>query len=368
MDLRPDTEAEDLAGLVREVCARHVTPDSLAALDARFGPGAESGGGDRATARLHEACWAALVEAGVVSALSPVEAGGDGLGVVAAALVARELGRALAPVPVESAVCAGPLLLAAGCTDRARAVASGAAIAAVGDDPLVPDAGIDWAPVADVLVTGALWTDGGADPERERMVHVAELPDPVVRVTRLVPVDYSCVGVVDGMHRAEGHVLPRVALERHHLLRRVLLAARQWGVLESALERTAAYAGERRQFGRPIGTFQAVSGRLADALIDVDAVRLGVLRAAGELEAEPGEPGAARAAVAAAHFWACEAGHRVAHTAVHVHGGVGLDREAEAHRYFLAAKAGEFRLGGATRQLLDLGAVLASSGDPWADA
>ena len=53
------------------------------------------------------------------------------------------------------------------------------------------------------------------------------------------------------------------------------------------------------------------------------------------------------------------------HTAVHIHGGVGLDVEYPLHRYFLAAKAGEFRLGGATRQLIALGEVLAEHGDPW---
>src|SRR5699024_554324 len=136
--------------------------------------------------------------------------------------------------------------------------------------------------------------------------------------------------------------------------------------VEAALERTAAYATTRHQFGRPIGSFQAVSARLADGMIDVDAVRLSALRAAYELDACSGQPGpAADAAVAAAHFWACDAGHRLAHTAVHVHGGVGLDRSEPLHRYFLAAKAGEFRLGGATRQLLDLGEVLAGPGDPW---
>lgn len=366
MDFRPDDDAAELAGLVRELCHRHVTEDSLAELDARFGPGAESGGRTRATARLHEGLWSALVEAGVPAALSPAAAGGEGLGVVAAALVARELGRAVAPVPLESAVCAVPLLLAAGLDDEARRVAAGGAIAAVGDDPLVPDAGIDWAPVADLVVTECPWLPGGGDPSTQRAVHVGALPDERFRVERLVPVDYSCTGVVGSLHHAPVHVLPLAELERHRLRRRLLLAARQWGVLESALERTAAYARERRQFGRPIGSFQAVSARLADAFLDVDAVRLSVLRAADELDRDHADPGpAARDAVASAHWWACEAGHRVAHTAVHVHGGVGLDREAAPHRYFLAAKAAEFRLGGATAQLLDLGALLAEHGDPF---
>nr|WP_239166779.1 acyl-CoA dehydrogenase family protein [Actinoplanes italicus] len=126
-------------------------------------------------------------------------------------------------------------------------------------------------------------------------------------------------------------------------------AAYQLGVAERALEMTAAYARERVQFERPIGSFQAVSQRLADAWIDVEALRLTVWQAAGR--PEPAE-------AATAGFWAAEAGHRVLHTAVHVHGGVGIDMDYPLHRYFLAAEEHEFLIGGATAQLLDLAEVL----------
>ncbi|HJY73480.1 MAG TPA: acyl-CoA dehydrogenase family protein, partial [Streptosporangiaceae bacterium] len=65
------------------------------------------------------------------------------------------------------------------------------------------------------------------------------------------------------------------------------------------------------------------------------------------------------AAVATAKFWAADAGHRVAHTAVHVHGGLGIDVSYPVHRYFVAAKGNEFALGGATAQLRRIGAELA---------
>ncbi|MBO3736821.1 acyl-CoA dehydrogenase family protein [Actinoplanes flavus] len=122
-------------------------------------------------------------------------------------------------------------------------------------------------------------------------------------------------------------------------------AAHQLGVVERALEMTAEYARTRVQFGRPIGAFQAVSQRLADAWIDVEALRLALWQAV--CRPEPAE-------VATAGFWAAEAGHRVLHTAVHVHGGVGLDMDYPLHRYFLAAEANEFSLGGATAQLVTL--------------
>ncbi|MFN3338985.1 MAG: acyl-CoA dehydrogenase family protein [Dietzia sp.] len=350
MDFLIDDTITDLTTLVRDMGEQLVTDDSLRELDARFGPGTEADGGrDRSTARFHARYWDELVRAGVPAALAPERLGGAGLGVVGEALVLRELGRVLAPVPLSPAIRATSLLESAGLTDRAAAVAEGRAIAAVGDGS-APE--VDWAPIADVIVQTS---PGG--------FRVADRTS--VSVERTVPVDFSCAGLVSG---TEGEIttLPGAILEFDALRRRVHLAAYQWGVIEAALERTAAYATTRHQFGRPIGSFQAVAARLADGSIDVDAVRLSTVRAAYELDACSGEPGAtAHAAVASAHFWACDAGHRLAHTAVHVHGGVGLDRSEPAHRYFLAAKAGEFRLGGATRQLLDLGAVLAKHGDPW---
>ena len=134
------------------------------------------------------------------------------------------------------------------------------------------------------------------------------------------------------------------------------LCALQLGVVERALELTSAYARDRVQFGRPIGSFQAVTQRLADAYIDVEAVRLTMWQAAWRLAA--GLPGGTE--VATAKFWAADAGHRVAHTAVHVHGGVGIDMGYPLHRYFTAAKRAEFALGGATSQLRRIGAALAS--------
>ena len=350
MDFHIDDTTRELSTLVRTMGEQLVTDDSLRELDARFGPGTEAdGGADRATARFHSRYWDELVRAGVPAALAPESLGGADLGVVGEALVLRELGRVLAPVPLSPAIRAAHLLdLVGGCDpDLAEGIATGRVIAAVAD-PDSPE--VDWAPIAHAYLR----------PTPEGLIMPAEFD-----VERTIPVDFSCAGLVTcATVRAER--LAEGAAEVDALRRRVHLAAYQWGVIEAALERTAAYASTRHQFGRPIGSFQAVAARLADGSIDVDAVRLSTLRAAFELDACNGEPGApAHAAVASAHFWACDAGHRLAHTAVHVHGGVGLDRSEPAHRYFLAAKAGEFRLGGATRQLIDLGAVLAENGDPW---
>ena len=135
----------------------------------------------------------------------------------------------------------------------------------------------------------------------------------------------------------------------------VTSCAEQLGVTEGALALTAAYATTREQFGRPIGTFQAVSQRLADGFIDTLGQRLTLWQAAWRLgrgtcprrRSSPAPP-----------LFAADAGHRVAHTAVHVHGGVGIDLDGEAHRYFTAAKRWEFALGGTTRQALTIGRAL----------
>jgi alkylation response protein AidB-like acyl-CoA dehydrogenase len=128
------------------------------------------------------------------------------------------------------------------------------------------------------------------------------------------------------------------------------------GVCREALRLTAEYTKTREQFDRPIATFQAVSHRAADAYVDAEAIRLTALQAAWRLSA--GLPAAE--AVAVAKFWAAEGGQRVVHAAQHLHGGIGVDRDYPLHRYFLWAKHLELTLGGATSQLLRLGAMLAA--------
>lgn len=130
-----------------------------------------------------------------------------------------------------------------------------------------------------------------------------------------------------------------------------LSAAEQLGVTEGALRLTSEYARTREQFGRPIGTFQAVSQRLADGFIDVLGQRLTLWQAIWRLQ--EGLP--AETEVATAKLWAADAGHRIAHTTVHVHGGVGIDLDGEAHRYFTSGKRFEFLFGGATEQALAIG-------------
>ncbi len=131
------------------------------------------------------------------------------------------------------------------------------------------------------------------------------------------------------------------------------LCAIQLGVAERALRIAAEYTTGREQFGRPIGSFQAVQQRMADAYIDVEAIRWTTWHAAW-LIAE-GRP--ADRAARIAKFWAAEAGARVVATAQHVHGGIGIDTSYPLYRYFLWAKNNELTYGSASLQLARLGST-----------
>lgn len=127
------------------------------------------------------------------------------------------------------------------------------------------------------------------------------------------------------------------------------------GLSQQAVVMTAKYVTDRQQFGRPIGTFQAVQQRLADAWIDTQAMEVSLWQAAWRLSA--GEP--AKREVGIARYQAAEGSARVLAAAQHLHGGFGFDRDYDLHRYFLCARQWEFLLGGAEAQLEALGELLA---------
>ncbi|WP_182346017.1 acyl-CoA dehydrogenase family protein [Tomitella gaofuii] len=379
MDFTRTEAQDDLAGLTRDICDKLATTDRQQELDAVPG-------------RVDAELYAALAEAGVLSAALPAPAGG-GFSILEQTAVLRELGRALAGVPyLPSIVIAADALATFGSpaqVELARRAADGEAIlTAALEEPLTADPsapattatrsadGGHWVlsgaktavPFADeceaMLVPATLV---GADP-RLGTVGVFVVPAAEVRISRQDTTDRGSAAAValDDVRVPDAARLgaadgPGPGADGRTVLTRVVqrgtvgLCAQQFGVLERSLELTAEYAREREQFDRPIGSFQAVAQRLADAFIDVKAARLTFEQAAWRLS----EGLDADDAVRIAKFWAADAGHRVAHTTIHVHGGVGLDRDHPVHRYFLAAKTGEFRLGSATAQLTRIGARLA---------
>jgi acyl-CoA dehydrogenase len=376
MDFVQNEDERELAALTRSILDGRLTPERLRE--------AEEDGFD-------PALWADLAGAGVLAAALPEPLGGAGLGLLARCAVLAEIGRAVAPVPYLSSIVLGASALArfgtpdqrrrwAAPAGRGELVLTAALAEEDGDDPRVPSATAE--PVRGDGEMGGGWRLSGvkttvsAAPLATLMLVPAATPQGVT-VFLVAPGDEGVT--VARQHVTGGGSTGRVTLAGVQLpADRVLgspasgleitdwlvahatvgLCALQLGVLERGLELTSGYARNRVQFGRPIGSFQAVAQRLADAYIDVEAVRLTMWQAAWRLAA--GLP--ADTEIATAKFWAADAGHRVAHTAVHVHGGVGIDLDYPLHHYFTAAKRCEFALGGATAQLRHIGTALASAG------
>jgi acyl-CoA dehydrogenase len=370
MDFSLTEAQQDLAGLARQILTRRATAERLAEVEA---------GGDRFDPEL----WADLAGAGVLAAGLPAELGGAGLGLLEHCSVLIELGRVVAPAPYLDSILLGAGALARfGTAEQQRAWAAPAGrgelivTAALaeedGDDPASPAASAERAAARWVLSgvktavpaaeRAALMLVPAATPDGVRVFLIAP-DDAGVTVTRQRLTDGDAAGRVElgGVALGDDRVLGGPDAQAARWLARHAtagLCAHQLGVAGRALELTAEYAGHRVQFGRPIGSFQAVAQRLADGYIDVEGIRLTMWQAAWRLAAGLD----CDTELATAKFWAADAGHRVAHTAVHVHGGVGIDMSYPLHRYFTAAKRNEFALGGATVQLRRIGSALARSG------
>jgi alkylation response protein AidB-like acyl-CoA dehydrogenase len=371
MDFALTEEQQATRDLARQILTDRETHEHLKEVEA----GGE--GFDRDT-------WAELAKAGLLGIALPEDAGGSGLGFVALCQLLEEVGRTVSPVPVLPTVVLGALPIARFGSDAQQqqylpGVVAGdtvltAALVETGTDPLHPTTtarpdGDGWRVdgvktcvpaglIADCMLVPAAGGDNGAivvlivDPRtsgvtRERQDTTSGIPQARMELDG-VRVDAS-----DVLGDAEsGAAIVDWIVERAN----AAMCAVATGVCEQALHMTAEYTKTREQFDRPIATFQAVGQRAADAYIDTEAVRLTALQAAWRLE--EGLPAAAEVAVA--KFWAADGGQRVVHAAQHLHGGIGVDRDYPLHRYFLWAKELELTLGGATPQLLKLGAILAA--------
>jgi alkylation response protein AidB-like acyl-CoA dehydrogenase len=140
------------------------------------------------------------------------------------------------------------------------------------------------------------------------------------------------------------------ALSRATALRCVELV----GVMGRALEMAADYTRTRVQFGKPLGSFQAVQHRLADNLLDLEGARLAAYRAVWALASDPVSP----REVSVAKAWVSDAGQRVAFGAQQVHGGIGVDMDYDLQLYFRRAKALELELGSAPQHRTRLAGTL----------
>jgi alkylation response protein AidB-like acyl-CoA dehydrogenase len=331
-----------------------------------------------------EVLWSTLAEQGLLGIAVPESAGGTGLGLVELCLLLEEQGRRVAPVPLFSSLVLGGLPVAEFGSEEQQQRWLGAM--AGGEAKFT-------AAIADVGMTQAMATTVNATADGEGWVLAgskAVVPDGAVADHILVPaltaggeeaffvVDANAPGVsitavdvgISGQ-RAAHLQLDAVSVGADELLgsmgqgseiltwleqrANIGHCAMQVGVTEAAMHRTAEYLGERQQFGVPLGTFQALAMRMADSYIDVEAIRstywLALWRLSEGLDA--------RAEVRAAKWWACDAAHRIVSSSQHLHGGIGADVEYPIHRFFLMAKQISLSLGNASKQLEQLGKLLA---------
>ncbi len=304
--------------------------------------------------------WREVAELGWPGVAIGEEHGGLGLGVLELAVIQEELGYALAPTPLLGTVAAGLLIQAAGSDDQKERwlgpLASGEARATVaqwdadgGESPAestlapadsilsgtkiaVPDAAS-----ADLFVVTAsegrhFLVEAGADGVR---VEAAESLDPTRKLGTIE---------LDG---ATGDLLPAAeerAVELAWYAATTALAAESVGVAQRAMEMAVEYAKDRKQFGRPIGAYQAVAHRCAQMLLEVEGARALVHYAGWALDNEP-ESGALAASMAKAY--AGDAGWRVPAASLQVHGGIGFTWEHDLHFFLKRGKANAYAFGDA---------------------
>ncbi|MDX3585125.1 acyl-CoA dehydrogenase family protein [Streptomyces europaeiscabiei] len=392
MDARFTAEQEEIRRTVRELLLKRCGPEEVRAA-VRTGEGYDGG------------LWAAFSEQlGLPGLALPEAYGGVGCSVTELALAGEEVGRALAPSPLLStSVLVAPLVLALG-TERQRAdllplLASGrltaalavpgtalaTALALTGDNEgawagggraggvqarrvgdgwrLYGEAGqvLDGHSAGMLLVAAHAGgyarsrtllflvreeTDAGGSLVRVRQTSVDETR-PVARL-ELRDVEAELLGADVGSGPGAdvgGGVLS--ALSEVGDAAAAVLAAEAVGAADRALERTVAYARQREQFGRPIGSFQAVKHRLADVYVRVRAARSAAYYAAWAAAARPGGGGGGggERAGGPALAQALEALRVAAGEGIQLHGGIGFTWEHEAQLYFKRAAGDEALFG-----------------------
>lgn len=355
MDFALDDEQTALQALARDVLTAHASHQALTALEAQ------------GVAVFDRALWARLAAAGLTGVALPEGCGGAGRGFLDLAVLCEEVGRTVAPVPAVPTLVTAYVLARQGLGgDLLPGVADGSVLLAAAFEGEVAARrdGSGW-----VLDGEARFVPYGAEAD---VVVVAAVADtgPAAALLRRDGEGVAVTELATTSRQPQAHLaftaapVPTVVADAAGLLRDLrlhttaALCSVQAGVCDAALRMTARYAGEREQFGKPIGSFQAVGQRAADAYVDAEIVRLTAQQAGWRLAS--GQPAAEEVAVA--KFWAGDGGSRVLHACQHLHGGIGVDLDYPLHRYFLWTKQLEHTLGTPVRQLLTLGAALAATG------
>ena len=291
MDFELSSDQRDLQEGVRKLCEGRFPIDVVRGLETQHG--------------VDRALWQQLADAGVFTLRVPEEAGGVGLGAAESVLVFEELGRACVPGPLVASELAASNEVV-GIVERTR----GAAV-------------IEYLPALERLLT----VDNAGVYEIEvSSLDAREVERPLDVLTPLWAVDRIPLGTPVGDADLAATIRVNGAL---------LTAALQLGLSEALLDMATAYARERQQFEKPIGSFQAVKHLLADMLVRTEVARAAVY-AAGVTIDDPSVGDPVRA-VSAAKVTAGEAAVRNGKAAVQVHGGMGFTWEVDVHLYLKRA-------------------------------
>ena len=296
-----------------------------------------------------EGVWKELCELGWPGIFIDESYGGQGLGIVELIILMEELGYALAPLPFLSNAAAGLVLQAAGSDEQKErwlpGIASGELRGTVGlvtdgEAKLVPDAA-----TAEVIVLCG--HEGTEVVERsDAQIEPVRTMDPTRAFARVS---------ANGAGRPlEGDHLPGLSCAA------LALAAELTGVSQRAMEMAVEYARDRKQFGRAIGAYQAVSHRCAQMLMEVEGARSATYYGAWTADAEP-ESLALAGCMAKAY--ASDAGWRVCTSSLQVHGGIGFTWEHDLHFFLKRAKVDGI-LYGSAREHRDAVADLSAVAEP----
>src|SRR5581483_6967384 len=382
MDLRLDEADELLRTGARALLERQAGPERLAEWEA-------SGSG------FSSELWERFVDLGWLGLALPADAGGGGGTPVSLGVLVAEIGRAACPGPFLPTLSAALVVAHLGSTKAARTIveavardgtptallwpadAASTVTARIEGDRVVLDGGpvaVVWAASAATMVCLAPLAGDAARAAGGIAAVAVDRHTPGVEMTPVLASDneraawvrFAGVAVGDGGHLVPGAVADAVAVAEALGLVRLLRAAELVGGAGRVLDITVAHVSARRQFGVPIGSFQAVQHALADVAIALDAARLATWE--GLSAAAAGESCRRPAAVAGWLAGQCAVGAAV--TAAQLHGGIGAIRDYPLHFYYRRAQAGALRLGSQAAQLEVLAGCLvdpveAGAPTPW---
>jgi alkylation response protein AidB-like acyl-CoA dehydrogenase len=290
------------------------------------------------------ALWGKIAAQGWTGLLIPEEYGGHGMGMVEMAVVLEEMGRALLPGPfLSTTLLAGTIIEQGGNEEQKKkylpAIAAGEAKATLAQWHGSPDVCpfVSDAAIADIIVCST--------PDR---LFIA--PGASLKVTHTPGLDLTRPLYEVSLEDVEGEDVIATGDRAHKILDAALdiatagLTAEMTGGMQRLLEITVAYAKTRKQFGRPIGQFQAVQHMCADMLLLTESSRSAAYYACYAVHERL--PVAAEA-VSIAKSYASDAYREVGNRAIQVHGGMGFTWENDCHLYYRRAKASEIAFGDA---------------------